>query len=86
MGLALRVAVRLRTRLLHLIAATLIVFTALVGVGVTAPADAPFTIAIRPVFVNLGFDIEIKLWTMHVHFAWSAIPPPTSTKPEVPTI
>ena len=52
MGLALRPLVPFRSRLVRLVAATLIVFTALVGVGITAPADGPFTIAIRPVFVQ----------------------------------
>jgi len=86
MGLALRPSVPLRTRLLRLVAATLIVFTAMVGVGVTAPADAPFSIAIRPVFVNLGVDIDIKVWTMHLHFAWSALPAASSTKRDNATI
>ena len=76
----------LRTRLLRLIAATLIVFTALVGVGITAPAEAPFTISIRPVILNLGFDIDIKVWTMHVHWQWSALPSATSTKSPASTL
>lgn len=74
-----------RTRLVRLLAATVIVFTALVGVGITAPVDAPFTIAIRPVFVNLGIDVDIKVWTMHLHFAWSALRS-SSTKPDAPAI
>ena len=74
MRMALSPTVPLRTRLVRALVATLIVFTALVAVGVTAPAEAPFTIAIRPVFMNLGFDIDIKVWAVHLHFAWSALP------------
>ena len=76
---------RFRTRLLHTLAATLFVFTALVAVGLTAPADAAFTIMIRPVFATLGIDVDVKLGTMHLHMAWSAIPStPSSTKPADP--
>ncbi len=62
-------------------------FAALITVGITAPADAAFTIGIRPVFLHvdaaalaesraraLGLDVDIKVWTLHLHFAWSAIP------------
>jgi hypothetical protein len=56
--------------------------TALAAVGLTAPADAPFSIVVRPVFVTLGVDVDVKVWSMHLHFAWSAIPPASaSTKP-----
>jgi hypothetical protein len=76
---------------------TLIVFAACVSVGLTAPANGPFTIAVRPVFLRLdeapddsragalGLDIDVKIGTMHLHFGWSAIPLasllPASTKP-----
>lgn len=69
----------LRTRIARAIGATLIVFIALTGVGITAPADAPFSIAIRPVLMSLGLDVDIKIWTMHMHFAWSALPAVPST-------
>ena len=73
---------------------TLIVFAALVSVGLTAPRDGPFRIGVRPVFFRLdpvsiaesrahvlGLDIDITVWTMHLHLAWSAIPlTPASTK------
>jgi hypothetical protein len=62
-------------------------FAALITVGLTAPEDGPFTIGIRPVFFRvdataiaesrahaLGLDVDIKLGTIHMHFAWSAIP------------
>ena len=75
--------------------ATLIVFTAIVSVGITAPQDGPFTIDVHPFFLRLhesavaesrahalGLDIDLKFWTLHVHFGWSAIPlAPTTTKP-----
>ena len=73
-------------------------FAAVITVGITAPGDAAFTIGIRPVFLRvdaaalaesraraLGVDVDIKVWTLHLHFAWSAIPlndeATTSTKP-----
>ena len=86
MGLALRPLVPFRSRLVRLVAATLIVFTALVGVGITAPADGPFTISIRPVYVKLGVDVDITVWTLHWHFTWSALPAPSSTKPDTRAI
>jgi hypothetical protein len=75
-----------------------IALAALITVGLTAPEDGPFTIGIRPVFFRvdaaaiaesrahaLGLDVDVKLWTMHLHFAWSAIPltaeSAVSTKP-----
>ncbi len=86
MRLALLPPVPLRTRLARALVATLIVFSALVAVGVTAPAEAPFTIAIRPVLMNLGFDIDIKVWSVHLHFAWSALPSTPTTKTDGPVI
>ena len=85
----------LRTRLARTLVGTLIVFAALVSVGLTAPADGPFTIGVRPVFLRLdpasiaesrahalGLDVDIKFGTLHLHFAWSAIPlTPATTKP-----
>jgi hypothetical protein len=88
-----------RTQLARAVAGVLIAFTALVSVGLSAPADGPFTIAIRPVFLQLdpvaiaesraralGFDIDIRLGPFHVHMGWSAISlVPMSTKtPESP--
>ena len=88
----------LRQRLARTFAGTLLAVVALISVGLTAPADGPFTIGITPVFLRLdaaaiaesraralGLDVDIKLWTLHLHFAWSAIPmdalSPASTKP-----
>jgi hypothetical protein len=82
----------------HTFAVTLLVLASLISVGLTAPADGPFTIGITPVLLRLdaaavaesraralGLDVDIKLWTLHLHFAWSAIPlnadSATSTKP-----
>ena len=65
----------------------LVLFTALVSVGLTAPADGPFSIVITPVFVRLdrtaiaesraralGFDLVVKIGSMHMHLGWSAVP------------
>ena len=62
----------LRTRLARVLLELLIVFTALVSVGLTAPADAPFTIGVRAMF--LGLDIDITVGTSHLRYHWSAIP------------
>jgi hypothetical protein len=86
--------VSLRVRVARAFAAVLIAFVAFVSVGVTAPADGPFTIGVRPAFFRLdpdavaearahavGLDVDIKLGTMHLHFKWSAIPlTPATTK------
>jgi hypothetical protein len=58
-----------------------------VSVGLTAPADGPFSIVITPVFVRLdrtaiaesraralGFDLDVKIGSMHMHLGWSAVP------------
>jgi len=72
-----------------------ILFTAFLAVGLTAPADGPFSLAIRPVFMRidptsiaesrariLGLEVDMKIGRMHVHLGWSAIPlVPASTKP-----
>jgi hypothetical protein len=75
--------VTLRQRLARTLVGTLIFVAACVSVGLTAPADGPFSIGIRPVF--LGIDVDIKVGTLHLHYGWSAIPlaalRPASTKP-----
>ena len=65
----------LRFRFAQALLAIVIGCTALAAVGLTAPADAPFTIVVRPVFVSLGVDVDVKVWSLHLHFAWSALPP-----------
>ena len=74
---------------------TLILFVALVSVGLTAAADAPFTIGVRPVFMRLDpatiaesqahalrVELDIKFGGLHLHYQWSAIPlTPATTKP-----
>jgi hypothetical protein len=86
--------VPLRTRLARTLVATLIASTALVSVGLTAPAGGPFTIDVQPVFLRLdpaaiaesrahalGLNVDIKFGTLHLHFTWSAIPlTPATTK------
>jgi hypothetical protein len=77
--------VLLVTRVARTLLATLIACSALVAVGLTAPADAPFSIVIRPVFVTLGVDVDVRVWSSHLHFGWSAIPAAgTTTKPSDP--
>ena len=75
----------------------LILLTASVSVGLTAPAESPFTIAIHPVFLRLdqeadpsrtralGLDIDIKLGTVHVHVGWSALPLASLSSPSTKT-
>jgi len=59
----------------------------MVGVGLTAPLDSPFSLRIRPVLLRvdattmaesrasaLGLDIDLRLGSLHFHFEWSAIP------------
>jgi hypothetical protein len=86
--------VPLRTRLARTFVATLIACAALVSVGLTAPADGPFTIDVHPMFMRLdpvaiaesrahalGLNVDIKFGTLHLHFTWSAIPlTPATTK------
>ena len=77
----------LRPRLAQIVIGAVILFAALITVGMTAPEDAAFTIGIRPVFLRvdaaaiaesraraLSLDVDIKVWTLHLHFGWSAIP------------
>jgi hypothetical protein len=61
----------------------LVMFTALVAVGLAAPADGPFSISVRPIFLRidpsstgqprpraLGLDVDVKCGSMHVHMGW----------------
>jgi hypothetical protein len=79
--------VSFRTQLARVLVGAVIFFTALIAVGVTAPADGIFSIAIQPVFMRvdpaaiaesraraLGLDVDVKLGAMHLHLGWSAIP------------
>jgi hypothetical protein len=86
-------SVSFRARLIQTLMATLIALVALISVGLTAPADGPFTIGIRPAFFRLdpesvaesrahafGLDVDVKFGQLHLHFNWSAIPLTTTTK------
>jgi len=79
--------VTLRQRLARTLAGTLIFLAALISVGLAAPADGLFSIEIKPVFLRLdaaalaesrasalGLDVNIRIWTLRLHFAWSAVP------------
>ena len=57
--------------------ATAIVIVATVAVGLTAGSEGPFSIAVRPVFLRLGVDVDVKLGTIHLHANWSALPDPS---------
>jgi hypothetical protein len=85
-GLAFGLAVALRKRLIRTLMAAVIMFTALVSVGLTAPADGPFSIVITPVLLRLdqiavarsdarvfGLDIDVKIGSRHFHYGWSAV-------------
>jgi hypothetical protein len=85
-GLAFRLAVAIRKRLIRTLMGVLIMFTALVSVGLTAPADGPFSISITPVFLSLdqiavarsdarvfGLDIDVRVGSRHFHYGWSAV-------------
>ena len=63
--------------------ATLVLAVALITVGLTAPADGPFSIALQPVFLRLGVDLDVKVGSVHLHASWSALPDPSpsSTNP-----
>ena len=89
-----RAPVTIRKRLARTAAGTLILIAALISVGLTAPADSPFTIDVKPVFLRLdpatsatssasalGLDIDIKIGGLHLHYAWSAVPVAALTTP-----
>ena len=77
----------LRQRAARTLAGTLIFLAALISVGLAAPADGLFSIEVRPVFLRLdaaahpesrasalGLDVDIRIWTLRLHVAWSAVP------------
>jgi hypothetical protein len=47
---------------------------AIVTVGLTASTESPFSIVVRPVFLRLGIDVDVKIGSMHLHASWSALP------------
>ena len=87
--------VPLRSWIVRALVGIIILCTALVSVGLTAPAGGPFTIAVQPVFMRLdaaaiaesrahalAVNVDVKFGTAHLHFTWSAIPlTPVATKP-----
>jgi hypothetical protein len=85
-GVGLPDSVRLRTQIARAVAGLAICSTAALAVGITAPTDGVFSIAVRPVFMRidpaalaesraraLGVDIDVKVGAMHMHLGWSAI-------------
>jgi hypothetical protein len=92
--MAFSAPVTLRQRFARTLAGTLIFLAALISVGLAAPADGLFSIAITPVFLRLdaaaiaesrasalGLDVDIRIWTLRLHFAWSAVPMTALTNP-----
>jgi hypothetical protein len=65
-------------------AVLLTLLIALVTVGLTASSDGPLSIAIRPEFLRLGIDVDVKIGSLHLHAGWSALPAPLLT-PTTPT-
>ena len=83
--LGLVVGVAVRQPLVRALGAALVFAIALITVGLSAAADGPFSIAVRPVFVRLGIDVNIKLGSLHLHANWSALPPDASEDGAPPT-
>jgi hypothetical protein len=65
----------------------LAIATAFIAVGLSAPADGVFSIAVQPVLWRvdaaaiaesrasaLGLDIDMKVGEMHMHASWSVLP------------
>ncbi len=71
-----------RTAVIRAALTSLTLVVALVTVGLTARADSLFSIRIRPVFLRLGVDVDLKVGSMHVHGSWSALEDPVSTNSE----
>jgi len=74
MGLAFSGPVPVRSWIGRTVLSVLVALTAILSVGLTAAPNAPFSIAIRPTFLRLGVDIDIKVGTAHLHAGWSALP------------
>jgi hypothetical protein len=85
--MAFPIGVPLRQHLARTAIGTLLFLSALISVGLAAPADGVFSIEIQPVFLRLdaaavaesrasalGLDVDIRIGTLHLHFAWSAVP------------
>jgi len=84
-----------KTHIARMIGGLMILSTAVLAVGIAAPADGVFSIAVHPVFIRadpaaiaesraraLGIDVDVKVGAMHVHLGWSAIPlSPEATNP-----
>ena len=63
----------LRSRIARTLAGTLIFVAAFVSVGLTAPADGPFTIGVNPDYLRLSVAVDVKVGALHWHYQWSAI-------------
>jgi hypothetical protein len=85
--------VALKRRVTQTLLGAAILVTALLAVGLTASAESLFSIRIHPVFLRvdpsataeararlLGVDVDVRIGETHLHFGWSAVPIPSSTK------
>ena len=70
----------LRKPLSRTLLGAVILLVATLSVGLTASDDGPFSIVIRPVFLRLGIDVDVKIGSMHFHGSWSALDTPLTTK------
>lgn len=68
-----------RKSLANALVTAMVLITALITVGLTASANSPFSITIRPVIMRLGVDVDVRIGSVHLHAGWSALP--ESTKP-----
>lgn len=66
---------------MNALAAAAVLALATVAVGLTATSDGLFSIAVRPVFLELGVNVDVKLGSMHLHANWSAMPQPSEPSP-----
>jgi hypothetical protein len=66
------------------IVAAIVLVVAVITVGMTAADDQPFTIAVRPVFLTLGVDVDVKVGALHLHASWSALAPSARSSDAVP--
>ena len=65
---------------------------AIVAIGVTAPPEAPFAISVHPVLLRIddserpprphafSLDVDVRLWSIHLHVGWGGIPLANSTQ------
>jgi hypothetical protein len=83
--LAFKPNMPVRQPIARTLAAALVLTIATLTVGLTAAEDGPFSIAVHPVFVRLGIDVDVKLGSLHLHATWSALPGPEASAEREPS-